>query len=82
VLVAGLGLGGGAAFLLEILDSSLRRPGDFEDHLGLPVLAAVPWIDGPKERLRRGLNRALTAASILFALALTAGLSWVVFKGG
>jgi len=82
VLVAGLMLGGGAAFLLEILDSSLRRPGDFEDHLGLPVLAAVPWIDGPKDRLRRGLNRALTAASILFALALTAGLSWVVFKGG
>jgi len=81
VLLAGLGLGGGAVFILEFLDSSLRRPRDFEDHLGLPVLAAVPWIDSRGDRARRNLNRALTAVSVLFALALTGVMAWMVVNG-
>ena len=81
VLLAGLGLGGGAVFILEFLDSSLRRPRDFEDHLGLPVLAAVPWIDSRGDRARRNLNRALTAVSVLFALALTGVMAWIVVNG-
>jgi len=81
VLLAGLGLGGGAVFILEFLDSSLRRPRDFEDHLGLPVLAAVPWIESPKDIFRRGLNRALSAVSVLFALALTGVMVWMVVNG-
>jgi len=81
VLLAGLGLGGGAVFILEFLDSSLRRPRDFEDHLGLPVLAAVPWIDSREDHARRNLNRALTAVSVLFALALTGVMAWIVVNG-
>jgi hypothetical protein len=68
-------------FILEFLDSSLRRPRDFEDHLGLPVLAAVPWIDSRGDRARRNLNRALTAVSVLFALALTGVMAWMVVNG-
>jgi hypothetical protein len=81
VLLAGLGLGGGAVFILEFLDSSLRRPRDFEDHLGLPVLAAVAWIESPADRFRRCVNRALTAVSVIVALALTAGMVWMLVNG-
>ena len=81
VLLAGLGLGGGAVFALELMDSSMRRPSDFEDHLGLPVLAAVTWIDSRADRARRNLNRALTAVSVLTALTLTGVMAWMAVNG-
>ena len=81
VLLAGLGVGGGAVFALEIMDSSMRRPSDFEDHLGLPVLAAVTWIDSRADRARRNLNRALTAVSVLMALTLTGVMAWMAVNG-
>jgi hypothetical protein len=63
------------------MDSSMRRPSDFEDHLGLPVLAAVTWIDSRADRARRNLNRALTAVSVLMALTLTGVMAWMAVNG-
>ena len=39
--VVGLMLAGGAAFLIEYLDDSVRGPEDIEQALGLPVLGAI-----------------------------------------
>lgn len=40
--VAGLVLGIGLAFLLEMMNATFRRPGEIEARTGLPVLAAIP----------------------------------------
>jgi uncharacterized protein involved in exopolysaccharide biosynthesis len=60
-IVAGLGIGGGLILLLDFLDTSLRRPEDIEDQIGVPVLATVPNvcyrpIDKIKQRLDLGLS--------------------------
>lgn len=41
-IAGGLGLGGGLIFLLDFLDTSLRRPEDIETLLGVTVLATIP----------------------------------------
>lgn len=60
-LAAGLGIGGGLIFLLDFLDTSLRRPEDIETQMRVPVLATVPNvyyrpIDKIKQRLDQGLS--------------------------
>jgi succinoglycan biosynthesis transport protein ExoP len=42
--VGGLGLGIALAFLLETMDQAVRKPGDVETKLGLPVLGSVPLL--------------------------------------
>ena len=80
-LAAGLGLGGGLIFLLDFTNSSLKQPKDYETELGLTVLATIPKLQNPKTRVLRRLNQGLTAVSLLFAAALTAGFGFIVLKG-
>jgi polysaccharide chain length determinant protein (PEP-CTERM system associated) len=80
-LAAGLGLGAASVFLLEKSDTTLRRPDDFEIDLGLAVLATVPKILTRRDRFKMRLNKALTTASIVFALALVGGMATLVFLG-
>ena len=44
-MLVGLGLGAGAAFLIEALDESLGTPEDVEAKLNIPVLGVVPLLD-------------------------------------
>lgn len=44
-VVLGLGLGGGAAVVIEKLDPSIRRPDEIEDGLQLHSLAVIPKVD-------------------------------------
>ncbi|MEG8041223.1 polysaccharide biosynthesis tyrosine autokinase [Sphingomonas sp. LR60] len=52
-LLAGIGLGGVAAFALEQIDEAIADPAEVERRLGLPLLGSVPKLkDGtPKEAL-------------------------------
>jgi succinoglycan biosynthesis transport protein ExoP len=43
-IVLGLVLGGGLAFLMELLDNSFRNVDDVEEQLNLPVLGVIPEI--------------------------------------
>jgi tyrosine-protein kinase len=56
-LLVGLALGVGIAFLRERLDDSIRSREDLEEHLGAPVLVAIPKFSLPKRVMaaRRGL---------------------------
>lgn len=62
-LLAGLIVGGGAAYLLEANDTSVRRPEDLEEMLQVTGLAIIPRVAvGPTglhrfTRLLRGANR-------------------------
>ena len=44
-LAAGLAVGLGLAFLLELSDNSIRNEADVEAALELPILVTVPWVD-------------------------------------
>lgn len=49
--VLALVLGGAMVVLVELVDSSFRRPEDLESYLGVPILAAIPRIE--KFKIRR-----------------------------
>jgi polysaccharide chain length determinant protein (PEP-CTERM system associated) len=80
-VVAGLGLGAGLIFLLESMDTSVRRLDKLEEEIGLPVLAMVPRIFTSGDRKRHRMVLAATTASIVVALALTAAFAVLVFVG-
>jgi hypothetical protein len=80
-LAAGLGFGAGLIFLLDFMNTSLKQPKDYESQLGLAVLATIPKLQRPKDKLLRRLNRGLTVVSLVFAAALTAGFGLLVLKG-
>ena len=54
-LMLGLLLGGGLAFLLEALNTSIRRPEDLESALHLPGLAVIPRLTAGSPAPRRRL---------------------------
>jgi len=78
---AGLGLGGGLIFLLDFLDTSLKRPDDIEGDLGVPVLATIPKLYQPKGLVLKKVNWVLTGFGILVALILIAVAGALVVKG-
>jgi len=61
-LLAGLMCGVGAAFVVEISDESVRNGSEAGNIFGKPVLAGIPEITSPQERLR---IRMLLAAKVI-----------------
>ena len=80
-VVAGLGFGTGLIFLLDFMNPSLKQPKDYQTDLGLTVLATIPKLMSPKDKILRRLNRGLTTVSLAFAAALTAGFGLLILKG-
>jgi hypothetical protein len=68
-------------FLLDFMNSSLKQPKDYESELGLAVLATIPKLLSPTDKILRHINRGLTAVSLVLAAALTAGFGLLVFLG-
>jgi polysaccharide chain length determinant protein (PEP-CTERM system associated) len=64
VVAAGLAIGGGAAFLLDYINSAFRKPDEIETMFELPVLTAIPTLLQPRQLMLRKLN---DMASIAFA---------------
>jgi polysaccharide chain length determinant protein (PEP-CTERM system associated) len=64
VLVAGLGLGGGLAHFVEMMDSSFRNADDLEKELKLPILVSIPVRYAKQEISKKRRNEILKAASI------------------
>jgi hypothetical protein len=76
-----LSFGGGLIFLLDFLNPSLKQPKAYESELGLTVLATIPKLLSPKDKIVGRLNRGLTAISLVVAAALTAGFGLITLKG-
>ena len=81
VVAAGLGVGCGLIYLLDFLDTSLKRPEGLESDLGVAVLATIPKVYQKKDIRLKRLNGLLTAVSILVAVCLVAGFAVLVFNG-
>lgn len=75
VLLAGLGAGGGAAYLLHMMRPVFNNTRSLAEITGLPVLGAVSmtWLDKQKVELRRG-QVTYAAASMLLLLSFVAVL--------
>jgi Mrp family chromosome partitioning ATPase/uncharacterized protein involved in exopolysaccharide biosynthesis len=82
-LLIGLLLGTGLAFLLEAMNTSIRRPEDLEVALNVPGLAVIPRLNAPGQSARGGLlgsgrksalgpERSLGAVSQPFSVGLEA----------
>lgn len=80
-IAAGLGIGGGIIFLLEYLDTSIKRPEDVGALCGLSVIAAMPSIYTTRQKVFKKIN---FVASIIFgiiSLALFAVFAVLTIKG-
>lgn len=80
-IAAGLGIGGGLVFLLEFMNKSFKSSDEAESFLGLPILATIPSIQHPKDRIFSRVNNALSVASVLFSFLLLAGFAVITLKG-
>ena len=80
-MAVGLGFGAGLIFLLDVLNRSLKQPKDYESELGLAVLATIPKLLSPTDRILRRVNQGLTAISLIVAIALTAGFGMMILNG-
>jgi polysaccharide chain length determinant protein (PEP-CTERM system associated) len=80
-LTAGLGIGAGLIFLLEYLDTSFTTPKDIESLFDFKVLAVVPEIYQPKDRIWQRCNQVLSIFSIIISLALFVGFTALTIKG-
>ena len=80
-IAAGLGVGGGLAYVLEYLDTSIRKPADIEFSLGIPVLSTIPIIYQPKDIRKKRFNQLLSFTSIIALSFLFISFSMLVFIG-
>ena len=70
---AGLGLGLGLVALLELMNTSVRRPVDLERYLNITPIGTIPYTRTPGEMLRRRLT------ILLVILIIAAGLPAAVW---
>ncbi len=81
IVAVGFGIGGGAAFLLDFLNTSFRKPEDIETLHDLPVLTTIPKIYQPRQLLFRKLNYVMSIAFSLVTMASLAVFAFVCLKG-
>ena len=81
IVAAGLGIGGGGAFLLDYMNTSFRRPEDVEEMYDLPVLTTVPRICLPRQIFLHKLNYIMSIAFSLITLSSFAVFSLFCLEG-
>ena len=72
VVVLGVGLGGGLAYLMEMMDTSYKPPDEVEKELKLPVLVSMPIRYTNKELRKRVRIEFFKAASVAVCFVLSA----------
>lgn len=72
IMAAGLGIGGGLIFLLELLDTSFKEPEEIESFLNLPVLATLPTVMSDSEVSRNKRKMMISLAGVFVSCVLFA----------
>ena len=78
---AGLAIGGGAIFLLEYFDNTLKQPGDIESELKLKVLCTVPEIIDKKKKAWRTIEHVCSSIFAAISLVLLASFAILYIRG-
>jgi protein tyrosine kinase modulator len=80
-LAIGFGLGGGAAFLLEFLNPTLRREEQIETEIGLPILASIPPLEKPGAGKKKWIEFVAFALVFVYAIAILLFFYFFYLKG-
>lgn len=81
-MVLGLGLGGGIAFGLEMLDTSFKNSTDLENFLEIPVTASIPILRTKGEEIKAALAFRFWQIAFLVSVAVIAGGIFLLWKLG
>lgn len=81
VVALGLGIGGGAAFLLEYMGTSFRKPDELESYFDLPVLTSIPTIYDHKQIFWRKVDVALSLAMSGITVGLLGAFAIICMTG-
>jgi polysaccharide chain length determinant protein (PEP-CTERM system associated) len=81
VLALGLGLGGGLAYFVEMMDTSYRSPDEIQKELKLPILVSIPFRHTEQEIRARKRNEVLKAAGVAVGFAVSVVVIVVGTKG-
>ena len=81
VVALGLFVGGGAAYLLEIIKTPFRNPEDMESLYGIPVLTTIPFLRKRKDIIMQRINYATSIAFAGVVCALFMVFSLISLKG-
>ena len=80
-IVAGLAIGGGAIFLLEYFDNTLKQPDDVESELKLKVLCTVPEIIDKKKKAWQTVEHVCSSIFAAISLVLFASFAILYTQG-
>jgi len=80
-LAIGFGLGGGAIFLLEFINPTLRREEQIETEIGLPILASIPPLEKPGAGKKRWIGFVVFAIVCIYAISIFLLFYFFYFKG-
>ena len=80
-LVAGLGIGCGLIYLIELMNTSFRSGHDIEASLGIEVLATFPKIENSFDTFKGRFNKIATVFASLVCFGLLVVFSIITLKG-
>ncbi|MFH2060889.1 MAG: GNVR domain-containing protein [Pseudomonadota bacterium] len=67
-LALGFGLGGGIAFLFELLNSTIKSADIIETEFGLPLLAVIPSLEKVKKKIKIRLEAVIFSFCFIYAI--------------
>ncbi|WP_457551286.1 XrtA system polysaccharide chain length determinant [Desulfobacula sp.] len=80
-LTIGFGIGGGAAFLLESLNPTLRREDQIEMEIGLPILASIPLLGKPGAAKKKWIEIIAFAMVFIYSIIIFLFFLFFYLKG-
>jgi hypothetical protein len=81
VLALGVGLGGGLAYMAEMMDTSYRSPDEIQKELKLPILVSIPYRHTEQEIKGQKRKEILKAAGVAAGFAVSVVAIVVGTKG-
>jgi hypothetical protein len=72
VLALSFGLGGGLAYVREMMDTSFKAPDEAEKELDMKILVSIPYRYTEKEIRKRKIKEAVYATSVAAGFAVGA----------
>jgi polysaccharide chain length determinant protein (PEP-CTERM system associated) len=80
-IASGLGVGAGIIFLLEVLNTSIRREEQIENDLGLTILAIIPPLKSRNYKTKRRAEITAFASCAIYAAVMFLFFAILNYKG-
>lgn len=74
-VAAGLGLAAAYFLLLEVLNRTIRRPVEIQNRFGITPIAAIPYMEGRRQKMMRRIG--LVSATVVVMIAVPLALWYI-----